>query len=186
MPNDPSTQILIGGIEKREIVIHDYDPTWPDKFASHAARITAALGDTALRIDHIGSTSVPGLAAKPIIDVLVVVPNSADEASYLPPLESAGYVLRVREPTFHEHRMVRTPERDVHVHVFSPGSPEIDRYLIFRDRLRTNPADRARYEATKRNLATRSWPDLNAYADAKTEIIESILAAARAASESRG
>jgi GrpB-like predicted nucleotidyltransferase (UPF0157 family) len=82
--------------------------------------------------------------------------------------------------------MVRTPERDVHVHVFSPGSPEIDRYLIFRDRLRTNPADRARYEATKRNLATRSWPDMNAYADAKTEIIESILAAARAASESRG
>jgi GrpB-like predicted nucleotidyltransferase (UPF0157 family) len=167
--------ILIGGIEKREIKNCDYDPSWAEKFQRHAKIIGGALGDKAIRIEHIGSTAVPGLAAKPIVDMLLVVENSGDESSYLPALEAAGYVLRVREADWHEHRMLRTPELDVHLHVYSHGCPEIDRLLTFRDRLRTNASNRQLYEATKRRLAAQEWPDMNAYAAAKTEVIERIL-----------
>jgi GrpB-like predicted nucleotidyltransferase (UPF0157 family) len=168
---------LIGGAEKREIKIVDYDADWPKKFETHARIISDALGGTALRIEHIGSTSVPDLAAKPVIDILVVVPDSADESAYLPRLEAAGYALRVREPDWNEHRMFRTPERDVHIHLYSTGCPEIERTLTFRERLRRNIDDRRRYEQTKRELAAKEWSDMNAYADAKTDVIESIIAA---------
>ena len=174
---------LIGGVEQREIVIADYDPAWPRQYEAHARVIRGALGSTLLRIEHIGSTSVPGLAAKPVVDILAVVPDSADESSYVPQLGAFGYLLRVREPAFFEHRMLRTTARDVHVHVYSPGSPEIGRNIRFRDRLRRSAEDRARYEAVKRNLARQTWPDVNAYAEAKTGVIESILAAAIAAGD---
>ena len=177
MAGDSLETGLIGGAEKREIRIVDYDKEWPKKFHNHAQGIALALGATALRIEHIGSTSVPGLGAKPIIDILVVVPDSADETAYLPQLEAAGYVLRVREPDWNEHRMLRTPDRDVHIHIYSAGCPEIERVLVFRDRLRRNHDDRRRYERLKRELAAREWADMNAYADAKTEVIESIIAA---------
>jgi len=176
--NKSPNEVLIGGVEKREIVIREYDVRWPEIFAAQAAVIGWALRETAVRIKHIGSTSVPGLAAKPIVDVLLVVADSADESAYLSKMEAAGYVLRVREPEFHEHRMFRTPTLDVHVHVFSNGSPEIDRLLAFRDRLCANSGDRQLYEETKRDLAARDWPDMNAYAAAKSEVIERILGAA--------
>ena len=178
MADEPLQTGLIGGVEKRSINIVAYDPDWPKKFEMHARVIADALGGCALRVEHIGSTSVPDLAAKPIIDILVVVPDSADESAYLPRLEAAGYVLRVREPDWNEHRMFRTPEQDVHVHIYSDGCPEVRRVLTFRDRLRQDDDDRRRYEQTKRELAAREWPDMNAYADAKTEVIESIIAAA--------
>jgi GrpB-like predicted nucleotidyltransferase (UPF0157 family) len=180
---------LIGGIEKRRIEIMDYDTHWPEKFQRLASIIAGALGDAALRIEHIGSTSVPGLGAKPIIDILLVVEDSRNEASYLPKMEAIGYELRVREPDFHEHRMFRTPARDVHVHVYSAASLEIERNLIFRDRLCTDAHDRQLYEVTKRKLAAQPWPDMNAYAAAKTQIIERIIANARTATmrqEERG
>lgn len=177
MADEPSETGLIGGVEKRVIKIVDYDPDWPKKFEAHAQVIADALGRAALRVEHIGSTSVQGLAAKLIIDILVVVEDSADESTYLAQLEAAGYALRVREPDWNEHRMFRTLEEDVHVHVYTVGCPEIERNLVFRDRLRRNDEDRHRYEQTKRKLAAKEWPDMNAYADAKTEIIESILAA---------
>ncbi len=183
MSNEPSGTGLIGGVEKREIKILDYDPEWPKKFETHARVIEGALGASALRVEHVGSTSVPGLAAKPIIDILVVVEDSADESVYLPRLEAAGYVLRVREPDWNEHRMFRTPEKNVHVHVYSAGCPEIERNLTFRERLRRNADDRSHYERTKRELAAKEWPDMDAYAEAKTEVIENILAASRAAGE---
>src|ERR671920_309868 len=148
MSDEPLETGLIGGTEKREIRIVDYDPDWPKKFETHAGRIADALGGSALRIEHVGSTSVPGLAAKPIIDILVVVPDSSDESAYLPRLEAAGYVLRVREPDWNEHRMFRTPEQDVHVHVYTAGCPEVERHLTFRDRLRHDADDRRRYERT--------------------------------------
>lgn len=179
MSDQEQNEVLIGGVEKVDITIEEYDPAWPDRFQQHARRIRDALGDEALRIEHIGSTSVPGLAAKPIIDILLIVEDSGDESSYLSQLEDAGYRLRVREPDFHEHRMLRTPERDVHIHVFSPDSPEIARYLTFRDRLRDDAHDRTRYERTKRRFAQESWSDMNAYADAKTEVIEEIIAKGR-------
>ena len=170
---------LLGGPEKREVNLHEYDNTWPTKFRIHADIIKDALGQVALLIEHIGSTSVPNLAAKPIIDILLVVRNSGNEALYLPALECAGYELRVREPDFDEHRMMRTAERDVHLHIFSSGSQEIDRYLIFRNRLRNSTHDRARYEALKRSLAKRDWVDINDYAKSKSQVVESIISAGR-------
>ena len=166
---------LIGGDEKVEIQIVDYDTGWPKKFEVHARVIADALGSVALQIDHIGSTSIPGLAAKPIIDILVIVQNSADESAYMSRLEAAGYLLRVREPDWNEHRMFRTHEKDVHVHIYSVGCAEIQRVLTFRDHLRINIDDRRRYEQTKRELASREWSTMNEYAEAKTEVIESII-----------
>jgi GrpB-like predicted nucleotidyltransferase (UPF0157 family) len=172
------SDVLIGGIEKREIVIVDYDPLWPAKFQTHAAIIFQALREKALVIEHVGSTSVPGLSAKPIIDIDVVVEDSSNEAAYLPALLSAGYVLRVREPDWHEHRMFRTPELDVHVHIFSTGCVEVARHLAFRNRLRSHAEDRLRYEALKRRLAKEDWEDMNAYARAKSDVVEEIIAQA--------
>lgn len=166
---------LIGGRERREIVIADADPRWPARFGAERERIAAALGERALRIEHIGSTSVPGLAAKPIVDVLVAVADPDDEPAFVPALERAGYVLRVRETG---HRMLRTPELDVQVHVWREGGAEVARHLAFRDRLRASPEDRAAYERLKRELATREWADMNEYADAKGPLIEAILARA--------
>ncbi len=161
------------------ILIVDYDPEWPARFEREAVRIRAVLGDRALQIDHIGSTAVPGLAAKPIIDILLVVADSADEQTYLPDLADAGYALRIREPDWHEHRMFKGPDTDVNLHVFSAGCPEIDRHLIFRDWLRGNEADRELYARTKRELAKRDWQYTQNYADAKTDVIAEILARAR-------
>jgi GrpB-like predicted nucleotidyltransferase (UPF0157 family) len=160
-----------------KIHIADYDPEWPEQYESHRGIIANTLGDAALCIEHIGSTAVPGLAAKPIIDIVLVVENSAVEPSYLPQLEAAGYVLRHREPGWHEHRMLRNLAKDVHIHVYSKGCCEIQRNLIFRDRLRNNLADRNRYEGTKRALAQLDWADTQEYADAKTEIINQIVEA---------
>jgi GrpB-like predicted nucleotidyltransferase (UPF0157 family) len=172
---------LIGGVEKRDIKIAEYDPKWPALFEKHAKTIADAIGSAARRIEHIGSTSVPSLAAKPIIDILVVVKDSGDESVYLRQLEAAGYLLRVREPDWYEHRMFRTPERDVHVHIYSDGCPEIQRNLTFRDRLRRDSDYRKHYEQIKRQLVTQDWPDMNAYAQAKTQAIEDIIAASQAA-----
>lgn len=183
MNNDSNQAGLIGGVEKRQIEIVPYDPRWPEIFNAHAEVVADALGSAALRIEHIGSTSVPGLAAKPIVDMLLVVGDSADEAAYLSKLEAAGYVLRGREPHFHEHRLLRTLARDIHLHVLSLGSSEIERYLLFRDRLRTNASDRQLYEGTKRALAAHSWPDMDSYAAAKTDVVERIIASARATGE---
>ena len=171
----PQETGLIGGVETRVIVVEPYRQEWPETFQRHAARIAAALGAGVLGIDHIGSTAVPGLAAKPIVDMLLVVADSADEGAYLPALERAGYALRVREPDFEEHRMVRTPERDVHVHVLSAGSPEIERYLRFRDALRATPFLRMRYQALKQALAAQDRHDMNAYAAAKSEMVEAVI-----------
>lgn len=125
-----------------------------------------------MRIEHIGSTAVPDLLAKPIIDVLVVVGDVEDEAAFLAALEASGLALRVREPG---HRMLRTVDLGVHVHVYSEGDPAIERYLTFRDRLRASRKDRDRYAATKRELAARDWPTMNHYADSKTDVIQQIL-----------
>jgi GrpB-like predicted nucleotidyltransferase (UPF0157 family) len=166
------------------ILIVDYDPQWPELFRREADRIRDALGCLALRIEHTGSTSVQGLAAKPIIDILLVVAGSADEDAYVPALEAAGYVLRIRESNWYEHRMFKGPDTEIHLHVFSSGCPEIDRMLIFRDWLRTNAADRDLYARTKLALAQKEWKLSQNYADAKTGVIEEIIARASAARKS--
>jgi len=168
---------VIGGKEKRDIQIVEYDEQWSVKFEMHAKMLKNVLGEVALGIEHIGSTAVPKLAAKPIIDILLIVKDSGDESKYLKEMQSTGYQLRVREPDFHEHRMFRTVQKDVHIHVLSQGSNEIDRYLVFRNRLRLNEVDRKEYEATKRKLASGEWDNMNDYANAKTQIVERIIAA---------
>ncbi|WP_460467520.1 GrpB family protein [Calidifontibacter terrae] len=169
---------LVGGVEKRELFLLDHDSSWASDYAAHEARIRNALGEVAVAIEHIGSTSVPGLAAKPIIDVLVTVRDITADEDYVDPLIDAGYVLRVREPG---HRLVRTEQRDAHIHILEVGDPAATDYLLLRDRLRSDERDRQLYEDTKRDLTARDWADMNAYADAKTTVIEEIKDRARAA-----
>jgi GrpB-like predicted nucleotidyltransferase (UPF0157 family) len=138
----------------------------------------AALGERALRIEHCGSTSVPGLAAKPIIDIVLVVEDSSDEPSYVPALEDTGYWLEIREPEWLEHRMLRREEPSVNLHVYSRGCDEVDRMVAFRDRLRSDRHDRELYEGTKRDLAARRWRYVQHYADAKTDVVEQIMSRA--------
>ena len=165
------------------ITLAEYDPQWPVLFEREAARIRSVLGATAVRVEHAGSTSVPGLPAKPIIDIVLAVPDSADEASYAPALQAAGYVLRIREPDWFEHRLFKGPDTDINLHVFTTGEAEIDRMLLFRDWLRANDAERDAYLQVKRDLAKRTWRHVQHYADAKTAIVQEIVARATAASQ---
>ncbi len=165
-----------------ELVAHDatialaeYDPAWPGLFDIEAGRIRRALGDRVLRLEHVGSTSVPGLAAKPKIDIVLAVVDSGDEPAYVPDLEAMGYRLRIREPGWYEHRVLTGSDTDVNVHVFSQDCPEIERMVLFRDHLRTHDEDRELYERTKRELAARRWRYVQHYADAKTAVVNAIL-----------
>jgi GrpB-like predicted nucleotidyltransferase (UPF0157 family) len=160
------------------IVLVDYDDAWPVRFEREARHIRTALGTRALMLEHVGSTSVPGLVAKPIIDIVLAVPDSSNEDDYVPALEAEGYALRIREPDWYEHRVLKKTDPSVNLHVFSADCPEIDRMLAFRDHLRTNEADRQLYERTKRELALQHWVYVQDYADAKSDVVEEIIARA--------
>jgi GrpB-like predicted nucleotidyltransferase (UPF0157 family) len=188
MPDDPVSdgplrsdedlqQVTVGARQPHDAPIHlsEYDPEWPRLFSREADRVRGLLGGVAVAIEHVGSTSVPGLVAKPVIDMVLVVPDSADEPSYLPQLEAAGYVLRIREPDWFEHRLFKGPDTDVNLHVFTVGADEVDRMLRFRNRLRGSDRDRDRYALVKRDLARRNWRHVQHYADAKTPVITEIL-----------
>jgi GrpB-like predicted nucleotidyltransferase (UPF0157 family) len=157
------------------VVIADYDSEWPRWFEQAAEGIRAALGEKVHQLDHVGSTSVPGLAAKPLIDINLVVADTTDEDAYVPLLEEIGYELRIREPDWFEHRLLRGFDPPVNLHVFNPGCEELDKMLRFRDHLRTNEADRALYERTKRELAAQEWKYVQNYADAKSAVVQEIL-----------
>ena len=157
----------------------EYDPDWPLQFKCEADRIRTVLGDRVLQLEHVGSTAVPGLPAKPIIDMLLVLANSADEPAYVPAMEVAGYVLRIREPDWNEHRLFKGPDSNINLHVFSSGCTEIARMLLFRDWLRINTSDRDLYARTKLELAKKNWKYVQNYADAKTAVVEQIIARAR-------
>jgi GrpB-like predicted nucleotidyltransferase (UPF0157 family) len=98
--------ITVGPLERLDgpVTLVESNPEWPALFDREAARIRQALGNRALLVEHVGSTSVPGLAAKPIIDIAVVVPDSGDESAYVPALEAVGYRMRIRTPDWEEHR----------------------------------------------------------------------------------
>jgi GrpB-like predicted nucleotidyltransferase (UPF0157 family) len=157
------------------------DPTWPEQYAQQAAKIHAALHERALVVEHTGSTSVPGLPAKPVLDILLLVADPTDEPAYVPDLERAGFVLHLREPGWHEHRLLRGTDPSVNLHVFAVGSPEAERMLLFRDRLRDHPDELDRYAQAKRELAAREWAVVQDYADAKSEVVEAIIARGRTA-----
>ena len=169
--------VLVHGLRPTRVVLAAYDPRWPARFAARAAELRGILGDRARLIEHIGSTAVPGLAAKPVIDIVVAIDDVDDEPAYAADLEAAGYELMVREPG---HRCFRGggPGEPVNLHCYPPGDPEIRKYLVLRDHLRSHPADRVRYEQVKRDLATRPWRDMNYYAAAKGPVISDILARA--------
>ena len=175
---DVTSLELVGGPEALEVKLCSYDEAWADIFLHHRGRIREALAGQDVLIEHIGSTSVPGLAAKPIVDVVVGVDDVTAEEDYLDQLLAIGYELRVREPG---HRLVRTQERDLHVHIYHRGDVAIAEYLLLRDHLRRDARDRALYERTKRTLMTQRWEDMNDYAAAKTDVIQAIKARARSA-----
>ena len=162
------------------ILLAEYRAEWPLMFQLEAQRVRAVLGVRVVELEHVGSTSVPGLAAKPVIDIALAVADAADEPAYAASLEAAGYSLRIREPAWHEHRLFKGPAADINLHVFSRGCPEIDRMRIFRDWLRNHAVDRDLYERTKRDLARQTWKHVAHYADAKTEVVQHILARALA------
>jgi GrpB-like predicted nucleotidyltransferase (UPF0157 family) len=175
--------VMIGPLSPltERIELADYDQRWPLMFEEEARRVRSILGDRVLRLEHVGSTAVPGLPAKPVIDLVMTVVDSADEASYVPPMEAAGYILRIREPAWHEHRLFKGPAININLHVFSARCSEVDRMLFFRDWLRVSEADRLLYAETKRQLAGCDWRYVQSYADAKTAVVQEIIRRAESA-----
>ncbi len=167
-----AARVVPVGPEPVEVV--SPDPAWPAEFGRVEARIRQALGERALAVEHMGSTSVPGLWAKPVIDVDLTVADSADEQSYVPDMEAAGFVLRGREPGWDEHRMLRGADPTSNVHVWSPGGREPQRTRMFRDWLRTHADDRAAYGDLKRRLAEQGFTDVMHYNNAKAALVYDI------------
>ncbi len=189
----PEPEFLVPRELGAQVVIAEADPTWAEEYAVEESLVRGALGAVATRVHHAGSTSVPGLAAKPVIDILLTVADPAAEASYVPMLESVGYVLHHREPHWHHHRLLkkgtphfapdRPPGPRVNLHVFPDDCEEVRRMLAFRDWLRVDEDDRRLYEETKRALAARSWDTVQDYADAKTVVVAQIMERALAAAD---
>ncbi len=181
-PDKYIQKVRVGGIKPHNapITLVAYDPRWPELFEREAKRIRSVLGNRVLQLEHVGSTSVPELCAKPIIDMLLVVADSSDEPSYVAALEAVGYTLRIREPDWFEHRMFKGPDTDINLHVFSEGTSEVERMLRFRDWLRANDTDRDNYARVKRKLAQHVWRHVQNYADAKTSIVQEIMDRANA------
>lgn len=175
-------EITIGELKPHNatITLLEYDPNWPKLFDREAERIYSLLGNKILKLEHVGSTSVPGLCAKPIIDILLIVEDSSDEDAYVPELIEGGYILRIREPNWFEHRLFKGPNTDINLHVFSKGTSEAERMLRFRDWLRINTSDQEKYAQVKRKLSQRQWRHVQDYADAKDSIVREIMGRANA------
>ncbi|WEV68407.1 GrpB family protein [Bifidobacterium sp. ESL0769] len=166
---------FVSGEPRRDIAVVPYDSSWPTLFEKLRMAIVNALGFRALGIEHIGSTSVPGLAAKPVIDIDLTVANSAEERLYTPALEKAGFRLVIREPWWYEHRMFRGDDPACNLHVWSVGSPEAVRHLIFRNWLRQNAEDRHLYISVKREAANHTHTStVSEYNQRKQDTIRSI------------
>jgi GrpB-like predicted nucleotidyltransferase (UPF0157 family) len=158
------------------IVIEDYDPAWVGQFAAARALLDEALDGLIIAIEHVGSTSVPGLPAKPIIDIDLLIEDTADESRYVPALETRGYRLVLREPWWYGHRMLVSPAEDVHLHMWPQDAPEPIRHRLFRDWLRSHQEDRDLYAAAKRRLARDTVDRPGSYNLAKNDVIDDIYA----------
>jgi GrpB-like predicted nucleotidyltransferase (UPF0157 family) len=163
-----------------QIFLAPYDPDWPVQYEVEAAKIRSALGEAAIVLEHVGSTSIPSLPAKPIIDIVLCVADSADEDAYAPALTAQGYRLHLREPDWEQHRVMKGEWPWVNLHVFTVGSPEVARMLAFRDRCRTHPEELNLYQETKQRLAGQVWRHVQHYANAKGEVVEAIIVRAMA------
>ncbi len=171
-------QVTVGDRQEHNSTINltGYDANWPIRYREINDTIKRALGDLVMLLEHVGSTSVPGLAAKPIIDIVLEVPDSDREIDYIPALESIEFCLRIREPDWYKHRLLKLD--DVNLHVFSHNCSETIRMLRFRDWLRSRPEERDLYLAKKQELASRVWKHVQNYADAKSEVITAIMSRA--------
>ncbi|MBM0237638.1 GrpB family protein [Micromonospora sp. ATA32] len=160
----------------QSIVIEDYDPAWVDRFAAASSSLNEVLGGLIISVEHVGSTSVPGLAAKPIIDIDLLIEDTTEESRYIPALERLGYRLVLREPWWHGHRMLVSPAEDVNLHVWPQDAPEPVRHRLFRNWLRSHPEDRELYATTKRRLARDTAHQPGDYSLAKNAVIDDIYA----------
>lgn len=158
-----------------QIHLADYNPDWASVFAELETEIGRVLGDKVLLLEHVGSTSVPGLSAKPIIDMVLAVADSSNESGYAPQLETIGYVLKIREPDWYEHRVLKLQATKANLHVFTSGCEEIERMIAFRDRLRNYPEDMKLYEAAKHKLSQQTWKYVQDYADSKSAVVREIM-----------
>ncbi len=157
------------------VELHEHSPAWAELAEQWIADIRRALRPLPARIEHVGSTAVPGLVAKPVVDLMVCIPDVDDETAFRPGLESLGLVLRAREPG---HRFFRPPAgqpRTVHVHVCEPGSVWERDWVVFRDRLRARPDLTAEYAQLKRRLAGELGEDRTAYTEAEATFIRSVI-----------
>jgi GrpB-like predicted nucleotidyltransferase (UPF0157 family) len=168
---DEAAKVRVGDHPQRAIVVVPYDEAWPSDFARLSSIVRAALGDRVLALEHVGSTSVAGLMAKPVIDADLTVADSGDEAAYVPALEAVGFALRVREPDWEEHRVLTIEAPQTNLHVFSPGAREPQRHALFRDWLRSHEDDRAAYGALKAELGGRGFTDSMDYNNHKSELV---------------
>jgi GrpB-like predicted nucleotidyltransferase (UPF0157 family) len=158
----------------RPVEVVPYDEGWPSAFARLSSLVRGALGDRMQTLEHVGSTAVPGLAAKPVIDADLTVSDSGHEAAYVPDLEAAGFVLRFREPEWEEHRVLAVEDPKTNLHVWSPGSVEAQRHVAFRDWLREHDEDRHAYGALKTELAGRGFGDVMDYNNHKAALVYDI------------
>ncbi|GAB3264038.1 GrpB family protein [Nocardioides dilutus] len=178
---DQSDAAVIGTAPPGTVRVVPYDESWPAMADALIAAIREVLGDRVVELDHVGSTSVPGLAAKPVIDLDLVVPDPADEAAYVPALESLGLLLHIREPDWEEHRLLTRVDRSVNLHVFGPAAAEPRRCLLFRDWLRSHPQDRDAYGGLKASLAAQGFERVMDYNNHKAAMVYDIYEKAFAA-----
>jgi GrpB-like predicted nucleotidyltransferase (UPF0157 family) len=171
---DQSDAAVVGSSRPGEVRVVRYDETWPEQAGALIAEIRSALGDRVIALEHVGSTSVPGLAAKPVLDFVLTVADPADEAAYVEPLGPIGLVLHIREPEWDQHRMLTKPDRSVNLHVFGPGSHEPARVVAFRDWLRDHPEDRDEYGALKTSLAAEGFGRVMDYNNHKAALVYDI------------
>lgn len=175
------TSGLVDRSPSRPIQVVAYDAAWPARYEEVRQRVVAALGPRVLSIEHVGSTAVPGLAAKPVIDVDLTVADSADEAAYVPDLASVGFALRWRDPEWQEHRILHAEAPDANLHVISPGDREAGRHLLFRDWLRAHADDREAYASLKLELGGRGFTHSMDYNNHKAALVYDIYEKAFAA-----
>ncbi|MBH1432603.1 GrpB family protein [Stenotrophomonas maltophilia] len=171
---DPDENPWVLGAPQPEVLqVVAWSPLWSDQFENERARLQAALGGLVLGIEHVGSTAVPGLPAKPVLDIDLLLAAPADEAAYVPRLQALGYVLTVREPSWYQHRMLRLDEPRVNLHVFAPDCAEHIRHRLFRDWLRSHEDDRLRYAQAKQ-AALQGNDNAQAYNRSKQDVVRSI------------
>jgi GrpB-like predicted nucleotidyltransferase (UPF0157 family) len=163
------------GLEQGKVILSEYDPKWPIEFEKEKKLITSAVGPVDILIEHVGSTAVAGLCAKPIIDILIGIPNFADGFSLVAPLEEIGYEFKGKNGIIGRHFFAKGLLRTHHIHMVEKNSTFWKEHVLFRDFLRNNDIDKQKYALLKKNLAQAYKSDRDGYTNAKADFIRSII-----------